>query len=184
MKSVFKHPQCMKVRIIYSCLKCGASSPSGKHYEFMAYPNYLSTDNKSDSFLYRQLFSPSGIFKLEMSSDLEMLSATAQLLNHSFVEQQVLWKLGEARDFLEGFSALRIWFTPVAVVCSFWVVELVMWEGVSVHGEVCSYNKSGLCFLFVLNISCNVIFFSGYLCVEGEGCYAVICDALLFVEGL
>lgn len=45
-------------------------------------------------------------------------------------------------------------------------------------------NKLGLCFLFVLNSSCNIIFFSGYLCVEGEGCYAVICDALLFVEGL
>lgn len=96
LESVFKCPQCMKVRIIYSCLKCGSSSPSGKHYEFMAYPIYLSTDNKSDQFLYRQLFNPSGIFKLEISSGLEMLNATAQLLNHSFVEQQVLWKLGGA----------------------------------------------------------------------------------------
>lgn len=48
LESEFKCPQFMKVRIIYSCLKCGSSSPSGKHYAFMAYPIYLSTDNKSD----------------------------------------------------------------------------------------------------------------------------------------
>lgn len=95
-------------------------------------------------------------------------------------ERSIIW----ARDFLEGFITLRIWFTPGAVLCSFWLAEVVMWEGVWVRGEVCSDNKSGLCFLFVLNKSCNVIFFSGYLCVEGEGCYAVIRDALLFVEGL
>lgn len=53
-----------------------------------------------------------------------------------------------------------------------------MWEGVS------SDNKAGLCFLFVLNTLCNVIFFSGYLCIKRKGCYAVFCDALLFVERL
>lgn len=74
-----------------------------------------------------------------------MLNATAQLLNHGCVEQQVLWKLGgalsEQGTSWKAFSTLRIWFTPVAVVCSFWLAELMMWEGVSVHGEVFSCNK-------------------------------------------
>lgn len=43
-----------------------------------------------------------------------------------------------------------------------------MWEEVSVHGEVCSYNKSGLCFLFVLTSSCNVIFFQVIFVSKGK----------------
>lgn len=46
--SLFKYPQCLQVRIIYGPLKSGSSTPSGKHYEFVAYPVYLSKDNKSD----------------------------------------------------------------------------------------------------------------------------------------
>lgn len=56
--------------------------------------------------------------------------------------------------------------------------------GVSVHRKVSSDDKSGLCFLFVLNAFVMLFLFSGYLRIEGKGCYAVICDALLFVERL
>lgn len=54
----------MKVRIIYYSLKYGSSSPSGEHYEYIAYPVYSSKDNKSDYFLYKQLFSPLGSFRI------------------------------------------------------------------------------------------------------------------------
>lgn len=60
----FKCSPRTKVRIIYYSLKYGSSSPSGEHYEYIAYPVYSSKDNKSDYFLYKQLFSPLGSFRI------------------------------------------------------------------------------------------------------------------------
>lgn len=55
--------------------------------------------------------------------------------------------------------------------------------GISVHKSL-SDDELGQCFLFILNVLCDVVSFSGYLCIEGEGCSAVFWDGLLFVERL